>query len=267
MIYKNTFFVESNLLGATGIIYVLKFSNGKHYVGQTINKLRTRLAGHLLDSRRDFRNRKICNAIKSTVDKIECFVLEEGKSIAELNDLESFYIAKYDSIENGYNSSSGGRNHRFSDDVRLKISQKAKGRIPSLETRLKMSASQSNKVLSTDHKIKIGMYHHRPVINIDTNQEFASLDAAAKSLEGNGKSLSTCIIRGVRFNGYRFTYKDSPNDNFKPKQKKSVKNITTGITYDSVKEAAAKNGINKITLSAYLNRKNGVCFGQQWCYA
>lgn len=264
--YKDIFQVEPDDLSVSGVIYVLRFSNGKHYVGQTINKLRSRLVGHFVDSVRDFRNRKICNAIKSTNDRIECFIIERGRSISELNRLETHYISIYNSIEHGYNSSTGGHNHKFSEEVKRKISQKAKGRRPSAETRLRMSVSHSNKVLSKDHRDKIGACQHRAVINIDTGQEFESLEVAAKNLDGIGKSLSTCIMRGVRFKGYRFVYKDSPNGDFKEKQKKPIKNITTGATYDSIKDASIKTGINRITLGAYMKRKSGVCFGQQWSY-
>lgn len=94
----------------TGIIYIIRNKiNSKVYIGQTTSDVATRFHQHLKKSTISTRHYKIYNAIKK-YGKENFFIeiLEENVPIDQLNQREIFYIEKYDSFENGYNSSKGG---------------------------------------------------------------------------------------------------------------------------------------------------------------
>ena len=94
----------------TGIIFVIKNNiNEKVYIGQTTSDIKTRFNQHLKNSTLKSRNYKIYNAIKKYgKSNFSIEVLEENININELNDKEIYYIQKYDSFNNGYNSTKGG---------------------------------------------------------------------------------------------------------------------------------------------------------------
>lgn len=125
----------------TGIIYCyLNPINKKRYIGQTINERSRRSAfktkklyctklnngGKL--SKFDAAREKygIDIFIYSILCKIQDSNLE--KLHDELDKLEQYYIKKYDTFNNGYNSTEGGFSGRLSEETKRKISESLKGR-------------------------------------------------------------------------------------------------------------------------------------------
>lgn len=101
-----------------GYIYKLTSPKGKHYIGQTINMER-RLSDYKTFHHCE-NQKKLYNAIKKYgFENFEHSILEtlENESKLELqtklNELEIFYIKKYDCIQNGYNICTGGNQHRL----------------------------------------------------------------------------------------------------------------------------------------------------------
>lgn len=94
----------------TGIIYIIKNKcNDKVYIGQTTSNLQTRFNQHFKKSTIANRHYKLYNAIKKYgKDNFYIELLEERIPIELLNEREIFYIEKYNSFYNGYNSSKGG---------------------------------------------------------------------------------------------------------------------------------------------------------------
>lgn len=96
---KNT---VQNFNGNCGYIYCLSFGNGKKYIGQSIKQWKERWKRH--KSKHSF-----CKALHSAIEKygykdIEFEILEYCKTKEELNNRESFYIKKFNTISpNGYN--------------------------------------------------------------------------------------------------------------------------------------------------------------------
>lgn len=92
-----------------GIIYkITNKVNGKSYIGQTRYTLEFRWRQH--QHKKD--DTYFHNAIhKYGVDNFSIEILEEC-DIADLNNREIFYIAKYDSFKNGYNLTIGGDGNR-----------------------------------------------------------------------------------------------------------------------------------------------------------
>lgn len=94
-----------------GKIYIIKNDiNDKVYIGQTIQKLQKRFNGHCCYSKSDrSSNMYIKRAIhKYGKDKFHIYLIEEVP-IEQLNEKEKYWIAYYDSYNNGYNLTLGGQ--------------------------------------------------------------------------------------------------------------------------------------------------------------
>lgn len=136
----------------TGMIYCYTNKvNGKKYVGQTINTLTVRSK---TDGSGYSTKYKFGKAIaKYGWEMFECEVLETVESDTEsikeqLDALERFYVAKFDSYKNGYNSTpgGGGKGRECSMETRERIRQAQVNRSPMPEeTRRKISATNKGK--------------------------------------------------------------------------------------------------------------------------
>ena len=119
------------------IIYkVTNKVNGKIYIGQTIRTLEQRKWQHL-DCAKNGVKTHFYNAIRKYGEENFVFeIIDEASSLQELNELERYYIAKFNCIENGYNMVDGGNNNvMFLDDVKQKHLESMR----SDETRAKIS--------------------------------------------------------------------------------------------------------------------------------
>lgn len=108
--------------------------NGKMYIGQTINKDKRKRQFYnknvLYTSQKNKKLSKIDQARqKYGVDNFEYSILEkinmDNKEdvISKLNELEKYYIDKFNSIENGYNIMPGGGNEVKTEETINKIKQ------------------------------------------------------------------------------------------------------------------------------------------------
>ena len=156
------------------IIYkVTNKVNGKVYIGQTRHSLETRKIRHLQCARNGY-NTHFYQAIrKYGEDNFKWEILCSASSKQELNDLETYFITKYDSIKHGYNMVDGGDNNVMdiesvktkhasimrSDEMRKKISDTMKrkalnGELFTEEHRRKIGASQKGKKYSDERRAK-----------------------------------------------------------------------------------------------------------------
>lgn len=94
----------------TGSIYIIRNTvNDKVYIGQTTVDIKTRFYQHCKNCTIKNRHYKLYNAMKKYGKyNFYCEVLEDGVNVNKLDEREIFYIKKYDSYENGYNSTKGG---------------------------------------------------------------------------------------------------------------------------------------------------------------
>ena len=121
------------------IIYKIENKiNGKIYIGQTTVGLKERIKGH------KYANYYIGRAIREYgLENFAIDVVEECKTLDELNEREMFWIAYYNcKVPNGYNLTDGGKGtpgRPASAETRAKISKSLTGKHHSKETRLKMS--------------------------------------------------------------------------------------------------------------------------------
>lgn len=125
----------------TGIIYCyFNPINEKRYIGQTIDERSRRSAFKTKElyctslenggklSKFDQARKKygIDTFVYSILCKIEDDDVDQLKD--RLNELEMYYIKKYDTFNNGYNSTEGGYNGKLSEETKQKISDSLKGR-------------------------------------------------------------------------------------------------------------------------------------------
>lgn len=241
MLYKNTFYVEENSLKESGVIYLFIFDSGKVYIGQTTQILKQRLRNHFnAFIRSSLKNTKLYKAL-SKYKTCSCHVLVSGLSVNDLNKYEVTFIDIFDSIHSGYNSMSGGRNIRTDVNWRHR-----------------------KKKLSKEHRAKIGISNSKKVINLDTNQVFNSCTMAALSVNGEQRKLATNLKKGYRYKGYRFCFFDNKKRvAFRPKQKRMVTNVQTGIVYESITDAG--KSVNKTLGDIQSALRTGYrCGGYNW---
>ena len=148
-----------------GQIYLAKNKlDNKIYIGQTTLTLEQRKKKHKRNYSHS--NAHFHRALrKYGFDNFEWIILEETDTQEKLDNLEIKYIAKYNSIKNGYNETEGGLGGKPSDEVRKKIGEANRGRpskykgIPrSEEIRARISLGRRGKnlgPLSKEHKNKI----------------------------------------------------------------------------------------------------------------
>lgn len=105
-----------------GIIYCYKNkTNGKRYIGQTINP-QQRKSAHISDSTHI--DTKFYRAVrKYGWNNFEYEILAESEDRNELDKLEVDFIKSFNSIENGYNIRSGGEHPTMGEETKKKLQQ------------------------------------------------------------------------------------------------------------------------------------------------
>jgi len=99
-----------------GLIYkITNLINNKIYIGQTVRSLQDRFRGHINQAESNKKSKDkmvLCRAIqKYGKDNFIIEEIDKASSQEELNDLEIYYICKYDSLAKngkGYNIAKGG---------------------------------------------------------------------------------------------------------------------------------------------------------------
>ena len=94
--------------------------NSKMYVGQTVQELDRRKSKHigLANAGNGFYFHRAIR--KYGIKNFEWKVLRICDNIESLNAFEQYFILYYDSINNGYNQQSGGKNCRVSETTKEK---------------------------------------------------------------------------------------------------------------------------------------------------
>lgn len=112
-----------------GIIYqATNTVTGKSYIGQTIAKLTKRKRAHHNDVNNGSTTYFHSALRKHSFENFEWSILEEGKTLDELNLLEPEYIEKLGTLApNGYNLTTGGKNCKASEIAKAKISSSLMG--------------------------------------------------------------------------------------------------------------------------------------------
>lgn len=92
------------------VVYKATSPSGKVYIGISKYSLEVRVAQHLNDSKKDFKNRPFLKAIRKYGNLITWEILDTASNWETLCNLEKFYIEKFNSNnrKHGYNLTRGG---------------------------------------------------------------------------------------------------------------------------------------------------------------
>ena len=143
---------------ACGIYYILNKENGKIYIGQSID-LDRRLKEHKTQLKSNRHENEHLQFSWNTYGE-KCFEFSILKKCdeAELDDLETNYIAHFDSTnrEKGYNYETGGnKNKRLSEETKRKLSEAHKGKTIPEEIVRKISEANRGQTRSEEIKKKL----------------------------------------------------------------------------------------------------------------
>lgn len=136
--------------------------NGKVYIGKTKNTLESRKSEHF----RKAKNPKLLfhKALnKYGNDNFDWEVIYECGNEVELSNAEIKFISEYNSIENGYNLTTGGEGgYTFSDDVLVRIGEQTKFRNDKFGNPFegKTHSDESKKIMSEKAKLRYQTKEH-----------------------------------------------------------------------------------------------------------
>lgn len=227
-----------------GVVYCYTSPNGKKYVGQTINEKHRRCIFLNINLKYSSGKGKIDKARKKygpenfTYEVLEeIFNVDKEELIKSLDKLETEYIIKFDSINNGYNVSQGGKNHsrKFSKEERQHMSDivknKLQGKIPEHLKDIHMQALE-----------KCWELNLKPVLQYSLTGEFIkewSGTPEIMKVYGNGIHISDCCNSKIsQSGGYIWRYKESEDFPLKIEvkiSKRAINSLRKVIQYDKDK--------------------------------
>jgi group I intron endonuclease len=209
--------------------------NNKIYVGYTQTSLYRRIISHYALSKKNTSS----NYFKSALSKYKksdfiWFILFRSISLNDLKDKEQFFIELFKSNNRlfGYNLSSGGEQCYFNEEVKNKISEKAKNR------GLK---GEQNPFYGKHHTLEQRNKWSENRKGVVHNPEYKHTEETKKKLSKIKKEI--CKKQEV-INNMSLAQKS-----------KHITCINTGISFRSIGEASRNLKINKSTIQAHLKGK------------
>ena len=144
------------------LVYIItNTANGKLYVGQTVDTLRSRFIEHRWSGQSEIKSYTHKTAIAKAIRKygignFNIRILEVCETVEQLNQREAFWINYYNTlVPFGYNLCGGGKNSKRAPIVGQKISAANKGRIKTFTWRANLSKSRKGWKMSDEQKQKI----------------------------------------------------------------------------------------------------------------
>lgn len=250
--------------------YIYKYtnrSNGKCYIGQTVDiKVRCRQEKYTTCT-------KFYRAIqKYGWDNFDFEILCEC-SENEVDERERYYIAFFDSVNNGYNLESGGcANKTVSDETKQKISQSGKGHIG-----YNKGKPAWNKGLKTpnDVRLKLSEAHKgQKVCHSEETKRKISEAQIGKIVSDETRKKQSESHKGKPSNNKGKTFSDEWRSNLskahlgkKPLHcMRKIKNLDTNKIFNSITEAAQTYQISSAHISSAANGKRQTAGGYRWQY-
>ena len=199
------------------IYKITNMKNGKIYIGQTKTTIEKRWKDHIKDSKSNYVNRPLYDAINKY--GIESFKIEQVEecSIDVLDEREKYWIELYGSFKYGYNATIGGDGKRCADyDLIYALFQQGKsvGEISKLTGYDKATVSIGLEVhdISIKERIKRGQERlYRPVARLDKITEeilevFPSVSEAETKYHTNRHIGQVCLGKRKTAGGYKWKY-------------------------------------------------------------
>lgn len=167
--------------------HILK-ADGRKYIGQT-NNISARWKPSAYKN-----SVKFYNAIMLYGwDAFEHIVLEENLTLEQANEREEYYIALYNTVENGFNLLSGGMNRLASQETKNKMSQTRKGIPKSDAHKEAIAKALKGKKKSAEAIRNNQLAQHRKIVRcIETNITYESLADAERKTGILSETISRC---------------------------------------------------------------------------
>lgn len=232
------FMLEHNL----GRIYIIENDvNNRVYIGQTVYTLIERFYGHryLANKQVDTKIYRAMNEIG--IEHFKIRLLEECE-VAKLNEREAYYICKYNSYNNGYNSTPGGNagSKQTIDTIDLKLfEQMYNAKIPLVrmaqhfncslktinEVRKLLALDTNRGTFGNDGDKQEYKSHSRAIVKYDRQfNAICAYKTMADAIKANNISghpyyfIRESCIRGNIAYGFRWQYEDELRFELKGKQ-------------------------------------------------
>lgn len=161
-------------------IYKYTSPSGKIYIGQTNQGVKKRYSSGQGYKHSTYFYNAIC---KYGIENFDLEILKSDLTLEEANQWEIYYIAFYNSTdrEKGYNISTGGNNHAWSEEAKEKMSKRMKENNPmkNLEIAKKVADKIRGKKLSTEVRKNISEGHKKKVLCVETGMVYNSRNEAA----------------------------------------------------------------------------------------
>lgn len=229
------------------IYSITNLINNKRYIGISQNyEDRKRVHLWALKNNKH-KNEKLQNSVNKyglNNFKFEILKRVETDNRIEALKIENYYIKKYDSYNNGYNKSLGFEgstllevsdetkekhrmmminnkiwlNRKHTEEAKIKIGNAHRGKKVSDKTKQKLSDAKKGKFKGKDNpffnkkhteetKEKLRKANGNPIICIETNEEFQSINQCAKKMNLDRKAIER-VLKGVykQTKGYTFEY-------------------------------------------------------------
>lgn len=203
-----------------GKIYVVKNNqNEKVYIGKTFQEIQTRFREHIRDSRKvEKEQRKLYRAIKKYgEDSFYVDLLEDQIDESILSQKEIDYINKYDSYNNGYNSTLGGDGSRYIEQTDEEIIKKYfELKCMKLVANFYKISKDTVSLILHNNNVEIRDPRSVYVTIIELNMVFKTMSECADYLIVNNyttcldkQNIKTNIKRSIKRNGsyLKFTFK------------------------------------------------------------
>lgn len=247
-----------------GSIYrILNVVTGKSYIGQTTKTVKSRISSHYCNAKKGIKTKLYYSIRKHGKEAFTWEIISEANNREELNLLEIQWIRDLGTINFGYNQQLGGLNGPLSELTKIKISEKAKGRVATQEAILNMRNAQLGRRHSEETKEKIRISGKGK----KKSQEF--IDKMKKSRWPVGRiKIKTIKIKKVSIPRKRLIHPNCLAASIKSLLKpcKAV-NVNSGIiiTFNSIKEAKA-SGFSPSKISLALNGHSISYKGYVWSF-
>lgn len=196
-------------------IYKLTAPNGKIYIGQTID-LKRRYSEYKRSNSRAVKTKIYSSIIHYGWNNFKKETLFKGETTFEnINQLEIYYIKKFDSVNSGLNLEGGGFNGLHSEATKLKMSESA------------LKVNSCKEYTKWRNRGWVGRKH--------TDETKAKMRAGSVNKGSDKETL------------------DSIRESAMVKVRKVVLNTENGVYYDSIIDASKSIGMNYRTFKNKLN--------------
>ena len=226
-------------------VYIHTFPNGKKYIGVTRCEPELRWGANGCN----YKNPYMVNAIKKYGwDNITHEIVAENLTVDQASQMEIELIQKYNSADRryGYNISLGGIESKIcSEQTKEKLRRANIGKIMSDKSKRKISDFNKGKHLTEE------VLQH---MSDAQKKNFANGNNAMHSPEARAKAAQK--LKGRKLPDY--VTQKATEAKYHP-----VKNIKTGVVYESIKAACRDTGLNRGTI---IRQCRGNTNKKEWRY-